>query len=191
MNYRQYKQFVYSDLYRYTEGKQFWKNYFFNAGFKYMFLFRTVKYVSDKKWLYPFFLLLKLRLRHFQFKYGFQIPWNTPIGMGFYIGHCGSVVINGRTIIGHNVNISHNVTIGVVNRGKRKGTAVIGDEVFIGPGAKIIGNVYIGNDVAIGANAVVTKDVPDHAVVVGIPAKVISMQGATGYINRKYNPNNK
>jgi serine O-acetyltransferase len=61
---------------------------------------------------------------------------------------------------------------------------VIGDNVYIGPGAKIIGRVNMGSGVAIGANAVVTKDVPDNAVVVGVPAKVISYNGSKGYINK-------
>ena len=117
--------------------------------------------------------------------YGIQIPWNTRIGKGFYIGHFGTIVINGATIIGDNVNISHGVTIGQSNRGSKKGTAIIGNEFYIVPGAKIIGHVVIVNNVAIGANAVVTKDVPDNACVVGVPARVISMEGATSYINRK------
>ncbi len=61
---------------------------------------------------------------------------------------------------------------------------VIGDNVYIGSGAKIIGSVNVGNNVAIGANAVLTKDVPDNAVVVGVPAKVISYKGSMGYIDR-------
>ena len=56
--------------------------------------------------------------------------------------------------------------------------------IYIGPGAKIVGAVRIGNNVAIGANCVVTKDVPDNSVVVGIPGKVISQKGSTGYVIR-------
>jgi serine O-acetyltransferase len=56
--------------------------------------------------------------------------------------------------------------------------------VYIGPGAKIIGAVRVGNNVAIGANCVVTKDVPDNAVVVGVPGKIISFRGSQGYVNR-------
>ena len=72
----------------------------------------------------------------------------------------------------------------MANRGVRKGYPVIGDNVYIGPGAKVIGNVYVGNNVAIGANCVVTKNVPDNSVVVGIPGNVISSKGSTGYVNR-------
>ena len=76
------------------------------------------------------------------------------------------------------------MTIGQSNRGDRRGVPTIGSRVYIGPGAKIIGNIQIGNNVAIGANAVVTKDVPDNAVVAGIPARIISMDGADGYVDR-------
>jgi serine O-acetyltransferase len=61
---------------------------------------------------------------------------------------------------------------------------VLGDSVYIGPGAKIVGAVRIGDRVAIGANCVVTKDVPDDSVVVGVPGTVISQEGSAGYINR-------
>ena len=76
------------------------------------------------------------------------------------------------------------MTIGVINRGDKVGVPVIGDNVYIGPGAKIIVGVNVSNKVAIGANAVVTKDIPDNGVAVGVPAKVISYEGSKGYIDR-------
>lgn len=120
-----------------------------------------------------------------QRKYGIQIPISCKIGEGFYIGHWGTIVVNSGVEIGNNVNISQGVTIGLLNRGKRMGTPIIGNEVYIGPGAKILGNIIIGNNVAIGANAVVLNDVPDNACVAGVPAKIVSMNGAGGYVNRK------
>jgi len=126
-----------------------------------------------------------MRLRHYSYKFGIQIPFATQIGRGFYIGHFSCIVVSPETIIGKNVNISQGVTIGKKDSGIRKGAAIINDEVYIGPGAKLIGRVVIGKNVAIGANAVVTKDVPENAVVGGVPAKIISMNGATDYINNK------
>ena len=76
------------------------------------------------------------------------------------------------------------MTIGQGNRGPRKGYPVVGNNVYIGPGAKLVGSVRIGNNVAIGANCVVTKDVPDNAVVVGVPGRVISFAGVADYIER-------
>ncbi len=113
---------------------------------------------------------------------GIDIPSNTQIGSGFYIGHFGGIIINEEVKIGENCNISQGVTIGVGGRGENSGCPVIGDRVFIGPGAKVFGKIKIGNDVAIGANAVVTKDLPDNAVAVGIPAKIINYQGSQDFI---------
>ncbi len=115
---------------------------------------------------------------------GIDIPFSTEIGSGFYIGHFGGIIVNDKSVIGKNCNISQGVTLGQANRGKNKGYPTLGDNVYLGPGAKIVGAVKIGNNVAIGANCVVTKDVPDNSVVVGIPGKIISKEGAVGYVNK-------
>jgi serine O-acetyltransferase len=94
-------------------------------------------------------------------------------GPGFVILHSIGVVINSQVRGGRNVVIEHGVTIGA-----EKGQApVLGDDIFIGAGAKVIGPVRIGSRVKIGANAVVVKDVPDGATVVGIPARVVRLNG--------------
>ena len=79
--------------------------------------------------------------------------------------------------------ISQGVTRGQANRGPRKGYAFIGDNVYIGPGAQLVRSVRVGNNVAVGANCVVTKDVPDNAVVVGVPGRIISCDGSKNYVN--------
>lgn len=132
--------------------------------------------------IYPF---LKLVLHIQQVRYNTLISEKVQIGKGFFITHLGGIVINSAAIIGNNVNISNGVTIGNHSRGDREGVPIIGNEVFIGPGAVIFGNIKIGNRVAIGANAVVTKDIPDDAVVVGNPARIISYKGSSGYILNK------
>jgi len=96
-------------------------------------------------------------------------------------------VINSKAVIGENGNISQGVTIGIINSGLKQGVPTIGNRVYIAPGAKIIGNIKIGNDVAIDANAVVINDVPDGVTVGGIPAKVISQNDSSEYINRIWN----
>jgi serine O-acetyltransferase len=111
-----------------------------------------------------------------------QIPFETKIGPGLYIGHNGMLIINSLAIIGANCNIGVGVVIGQGGRGEKKGNPVIGDFVYIGVGAKIIGNIRIGDNVAIGANAVVTKDVPPNATVAGIPAKIINYLGSKDFI---------
>ncbi|HPC94050.1 MAG TPA: hypothetical protein PLU87_03845 [Sedimentisphaerales bacterium] len=121
--------------------------------------------------------------RRLEIKYGISIPHTTDIGPGLFIGHWGGIVVNDRVIIGRDCNLSHGVTIGRRNRGRFKGCPRIGDRVYVGPGAAIIGSVCVGSDVAIGANAVVVDHVPDNAVVVGNPAYVVSARGSDGYVN--------
>jgi serine O-acetyltransferase len=98
---------------------------------------------------------------------------NADIGPGFVILHSPGVVINTNVRAGRNLVIYHGVTLGA----ERNRSPVLGDNVYIGAGAKVIGGVKVGSDVRIGANAVVTKDVPDGATVVGIPARIVRMHG--------------
>lgn len=93
-------------------------------------------------------------------------------GPGFVLIHSIGVVINGAVRGGSNVKIEHQVTIGA----ERRQSPVIGNDVFIGTGAKIIGSVTVGDGARIGANAVVVHDVPAHTTVIGIPAKVIRVR---------------
>lgn len=176
-----------SDLYRHMSGcsdfKTALRGYRISPGFRFMFWLRLAAATRTSSGLWQLVhLFSRLMHKHYRFKYGISIPYNTPIGAGFYVGHFGGIVVNEATVIGRNCNISQGVTIGQVNRGSRQGVPVIGDGVYIGPGAKIIGRITIGNGCAIGANAVVTRDLPDNAVAVGIPAHVISYAGAEGYV---------
>lgn len=131
-------------------------------------------------------LFWRMVLRKHQIKYGYQIYPETQIGEGLYLGHWGALVINPKAIIGKNCNIAQGVTIGQQNRGKNQGAPQIGDEVWIGSNAVIVGNITIGNDVLVAPNAYVNFDVPSHSVVVGNPAVISSKNCATeGYINNK------
>ena len=107
-----------------------------------------------------------------------ELPADCDIGPGLYIGHFGPIIINGRVKIGSYNNLSQGVTIGVVQRGSRQGVPVIGDRVYIGPNAIIIGGIEIGHDVAIGAGAVVTRSIPPLGVAAGNPAKILSREGS-------------
>lgn len=128
--------------------------------------------------------ILRMILRHYQIKYGYQIYPETEIGPGLYLGHWGSVVINPGVKIGRNCNIAQGVTIGQANRGKKKGVPVLGDFVWIGANAVIVGNIKIGNNVLISPNALVTIDIPDNSIVTGNPATYTERLNATqDYIN--------
>ncbi|HEY9630751.1 MAG TPA: serine O-acetyltransferase [Coleofasciculaceae cyanobacterium] len=130
------------------------------------------------------FLKLLSRIWHkiIEITTGISIPCKAKIDKGLYIGHFGQIFINESVVIGKHCNLSQGVTIGVGGRGVERGCPTIGDRVFIGPGAKLFGTITIGNDVAIGANAVVTKSLPENAVAVGIPAKIISYKGSKDFI---------
>jgi serine O-acetyltransferase len=92
---------------------------------------------------------------------------------GFVLIHSQGIVINTGVRGGRNVFLEHQVTIGA----EKQQAPVLGDDVFVGAGAKILGAVRIGNQVKIGANAVVTKDLPDGATAVGIPARIVKLHG--------------
>ena len=188
MTFREYRCLVLSDLYRISDrldAVALLHHVLRGSAFKYTFWMRTCRYTRSNPFLrYTLYRIARMRLTHYTYKFGISVPFETQIGSGFYIGHFGGIVVNENCVIGKNCNISHGVTLGEANRGKYKGCPVLGDNVYIGPGAKIVGAVKVGNDVAIGANCVVTKDVPDHSVVVGIPGRVISQEGSAGYVNR-------
>lgn len=108
------------------------------------------------------------------------------IGGGLYLGHPSGFTINSHAVIGRNCSIHKGVLIGRENRGERSGVPTIGDEVWIGINAAIVGKINIGNDVLIAPNSYVNFDVPDHSIVFGNPAVIKHRDHATeGYINNK------
>jgi serine O-acetyltransferase len=187
MRFSEIKFLLRCDLYRY-EGREGFRallqTFRSNPGFKYTFWMRACRYLRSSPARYPLFVFARLMLDRCKYRFGIDIPFTTRIGEGLYIGHFGGIVVNELSVIGKNCNLSHEVTLGQANRGKRKGCPVIGDNVYIGPGAKLVGKVTLGSHVAVGANCVVTHDVPESGVVVGVPGKVISRQGSADYVNR-------
>ncbi len=104
---------------------------------------------------------------------GVKIPTECQIGPGLLIPHFSCIVLYDDVVIGSDCTLLHGVTIGQKGPMGPAGAATIGDRVYIGAGAKILGPIIIGSDVIIGANAVVIQPVPDHGVAVGIPARVL------------------
>jgi len=103
---------------------------------------------------------------------GVSLPVHAQIGRGFYIGHFGNIIIHPDTVMGERCSISQGVTIGVLG-GERDGVPRLGNDVYVGAGAKILGPVTIGDGAVVGANAVVIDDVPPGATAVGVPARII------------------
>lgn len=156
-------------------------------GFRYLCVFRLAQAASDRPG--GRFCVLPLRFLLSRMRIRYDIPLTASIGPGLYLArHPGGIVVNDDCRIGANCNLSQGVTLGQANRGPRAGAPRIGDRVYIGPGAKVLGAVSVGSDAAIGANAVVTHDVPDGAVVAGIPARVLSFATSAGYIERIWAP---
>ncbi len=104
---------------------------------------------------------------------GIEIHPGAQIGKGLFIDHGMGVVIGETTIIGDNVTLYHGVTLGGVSISKGKRHPTLGNNVVVGAGAKILGNILLGEGSRVGANAVVVKSVPVNSVVVGVPGQVV------------------
>ena len=155
--------------------------YLFFVIFKYILVnnaFRAIffsRLINSKFWSkfkpLKYFIIFVNTMVNFRFK----VPYNAKIGGGLNIPHPECIIINDMSVIGENATILQGVTIGR-SRGKFKGgtdSPIIGNNVFIGAGAKVLGPINIGDNCMIGANAVVTKDFSKNSIIVGIPAKII------------------
>ena len=137
-----------------------------------------------------FWALTVYRFGHARFRIRNRLvraPWTilyiilhklTEILCGLSIEHHGCIVIHGDSVIGDDCLIRHGVTLGNTGFEDPFGAPTLGNRVQIGAGAKILGRIRVGNGVIIGANAVVTRDVPDNAVVGGVPARTLSIRAA-------------
>jgi serine O-acetyltransferase len=187
MKFSEFRYLVRADMYRYS-GRTGWRSFLhhllflpvvMHPGFKYSFFLRLCAYLRSKKLLrYTIYGPIRLLLYHYERKYGIMIPVTTAIGSGLCIVHYSGIFVNRLAVIGKNLTILQGVTIGDVDEGPRAGAAIIGDNVYLGPGAVIIGKVMVGNNVVVGANCVVTRDVPDNAMVVGVPGRVVALTGS-------------
>jgi serine O-acetyltransferase len=154
----------------------------FWASFQYRIahaLFVGIKFVSLR---FIFMIPVYLWQKAIEISTGISIPADAKIGHSFYIGHFGGIILNANSVIGNNCNISQGVTIGVSGQGEKRGVPVIGDNVYIGANAVIAGKIKVGNNCLIGACTLVNTDIPDDAVVLGVPGQVISSKGSQGYI---------
>lgn len=113
-------------------------------------------------WYYYWFQWVRTRLQ-------IEVPRTTAIDAGFRIDHFGSIIINCQVSAGKNLTVTHGVLIGQSD----SGVPVLADGVAIGTGAKVIGGITLGDNVLVGAGAVVTKSFPDNAIVAGVPARLL------------------
>ena len=115
---------------------------------------------------------------------GIELNREATIGKDFHLLHTGNVHIHPDTIIGDRCGILHDVTIGT---NMKPGVPTIGNDVFIGAGAKVLGEITIGDKVIIAANSVVTVNVPSGAVAIGVPAKILKHRQTEKYIEKTNN----
>jgi len=140
-------------------------------------LFRLIQKISQLNKVFMILIIpLKLILKILSIFLGIAIDSQAKIGKGLFIGHYGGIFV-GAIEMGKYCNVSQQVSIGHGGRGTiRQGIPTIGDYVFIGPGAKIHGKIMIGNNVHIGPNAVVTKNIPENAIILGNPGRIVGYQ---------------
>jgi len=131
------------------------------------------RYTIRWRWLrVPFSFVYKVLKPISEVLTGIELPCEATLGRRFRIDHFGGIVISGDAVFGDDCVIRNGVTVGLKYTGQR-GAPILGNRVDIGAGAKILGAIRIGDDVVIGANAVVLIDVPSNSVAVGVPARVL------------------
>jgi serine O-acetyltransferase len=138
-----------------------------------VYRFGRWRYGIKNNWLRkPFSLLYKVLFKFVQIITGVELPCEVMLGRNFVIDHFGGIVISGYAKFGDDCRIRNGVVVGLA-KNDDPCAPVIGNNVDIGAGAKVLGHIVIGDNVVIGANSVVVKDVEAGKVVAGIPAKVI------------------
>lgn len=119
----------------------------------------------------PLSFIYKVLFKTIQIVTGIEMPCEVRVGKNFVIDHFGGIVVSGFSRFGDNCRIRTGVVIGLARVGDPC-APVFGDNVDIGAGAKVLGRITIGDNVLIGANSVVTRDVPSNSIAVGVPAVV-------------------
>jgi serine O-acetyltransferase len=180
-------QLIKSDYSKHKKyGSHFFVIIFFTQGFWAVYQYRIAHFIYSKiKWKIfriPLLFFTLIWQKVIEITTGISIASSVKIGHSFYIGHFGGIIINANAIIGDNCNISQGVTIGVSGSDDNRGVPIIGNEVYIGANTVLAGNITIGNNVLIGACSLVKDSFANNAVVLGVPAVIISQKGSKGYI---------
>lgn len=166
------KEAIAADLYRFkgrSGQKALLKTLRKERSFQITFWLRQAQYYTFNQNKLMGFVCRRIYKRVCQ-RYNVDLPVKTRVGKGLIIYHCYGLVVHQDAVIGDNCMLAHQVTLAY-----EKGAApVIGNQVRIAPGAKVVGGVSIGDNVVVGTNAVVVKDVPANSVTVGIPNKILN-----------------
>jgi serine O-acetyltransferase len=150
-----------------------------------VYRFGRWRYTIRWRWLrMPFSFLYKVLKVVSEVLTGIELPCETMLGRRFRIDHFGGIVISGDAVFGDDCVIRNGVTVGLKHEGQR-GAPILGNRVDIGAGAKLLGSIRIGDDVQIGANAVVLTDVPSNSIAVGVPARVLRRKAPVAGASRE------
>ena len=173
MTFKEYKNIIMEDRSRFSVDKTGRK-----VSVHFTSVFRFGKYLQTKNNIFARILLKFVARYYFYLRLitGIQLPMGTNVMGGLRFPHWSCIVIAQRSVIGKNCTIHQGVTIGQSHFGTHQGFPIIGNNVLIYAGAKNCGGIRVGDNVVIGANAVVNKDIPDNCVVAGVPAKIIKMK---------------
>jgi serine O-acetyltransferase len=137
-----------------------------------IYRFGRWRYGIDSKWLRrPFSLIYRILYKIIQIITGIEFPCEVEVGKNFVIDHFGGIVVSGYARFGDNCRIRNGVVVGL-SRADDPCAPQFGNNVDIGAGAKVLGRITVGDNVRIGANAVVLCDVPSNSIAVGVPAVV-------------------
>ena len=171
-DYKTYKEYVHKDLIAYQVEKLSLYRYCYDDCLRFQLRLRRIEYLLNTSTDYSFRRIVCIWLQiinhRLATRLGFSIPHNV-FGPGLCIVHYGTIVVSPKAQIGSNCRIHPSTSIGDYN-----GAPTIGDNVYIGPGAKLFGPIKIGNNVSIGANAVVNKSFGDNIILAGVPAKIVN-----------------
>lgn len=155
-----------------------WELFLTSSGLHAVWIYR----LAHRLWKLRLRTLSRMVSNHAKFVTAIEIHPGAVIGKRFVIDHGVGVVIGETAVIGDDVLVYHGVTLGGKTLDPVKRHPTVGDRVIIGAGAKLIGNIQIGNDCAVGANAVVTKDMPAGTVAVGVNARLLNITGDDLYL---------
>ena len=155
-------------------GRNFIRIWLRDPRFRALLILRLGQLLKKKNFLFKLFVLRYFKNK-LSLKYGLDTTFNVKIGEGLKIVHLGGIVIHGNSVIGNNATIHNNVTLGQSLRGKENSLKVpqIGNNVFIGVGSILLGDIVLGDNVIIGAQTLVNKNFKSNSTIIGIPGRLL------------------
>jgi len=173
---------IYKDYRRYRDDTSCFETIFLTQGFWATCVYRLSRYtyenINNKIIRKPGMFICGMLGKFIEIVTGIYIPIQCEIGEGLKIHHFGTIFFATGGRLGRNCSVSHGTTMGFAGQGEERGTPVLGDRVYVGPHAIILGKITIGDDALISPGAVVLRSVPPRAVVLGNPARVVSYDGS-------------